>query len=374
MEVWSEHQADESPQTSSHAVHSTEMVHSMTPDVGAIAPSGIVDDSGIMAKEVTSTNEPDSMQRPHSNEVIVNEVISEEVSNSPQMVIATSSGQDDRRVRVEHILMPPQGVVNRHMVENPENQVQLDESEMVVSMNEEIQADGNQVILSESHGFATDVDHPNVVIVTSAGETRLSQNRLHQDKEEGEVLIQPQVFQSLPGGQEVIQVESMNSEVIESHPEYIQEVTMPQSSSDMNLPQTIEIDVPQPQTVEVHNSSGFTASQQLVEAAISNNQKVLVAPGLIGVPQVAHRLATPTLAQIRQQVPVPSKTVKYAGASSSTKSSSLDIPGLVPRCLVCGDRSSGVHYGVLACEGCKVCTTLHYYYALHLILLLKFFC
>jgi len=33
---------------------------------------------------------------------------------------------------------------------------------------------------------------------------------------------------------------------------------------------------------------------------------------------------------------------------------SMSGGNIIHKCLVCGDRSSGVHYGVLACEGCKV--------------------
>ena len=31
-----------------------------------------------------------------------------------------------------------------------------------------------------------------------------------------------------------------------------------------------------------------------------------------------------------------------------------DSPPADAKCLVCNDKASGLHYGVLACEGCKV--------------------
>ena len=46
----------------------------------------------------------------------------------------------------------------------------------------------------------------------------------------------------------------------------------------------------------------------------------------------------------------PSPSRVHCGCGDGSSSG----PGIVHKCLVCGDRSSGVHYGVLACEGCKV--------------------
>ncbi len=257
-------------------------------------------------------------------------------------------------------------IVQHHQSDIEEgSEIVIQPDQTVVSRSSEVSGDGTEGELHihiQPQSASSDMvestssdDHiPRIVHVESLHESPHIEDAESEVASTSEVAFidnstghhMPQTIEVIPHGGDWERVET-----------HTVELELPQGMG--HLPHTIQVEVPRSlpgavQTIEVavpRNMSGMS------QDPLTFHQQRIIQPGS---PQ-GHIIVPGTIMSPISPPGTPASTitspavVKQASSSAKKVMSPQDqSPGLIPRCLVCGDKSSGVHYGVLACEGCKV--------------------